>query len=586
MLSLRHILIVTHLVNFINAGKVILVVTEGLTEDLLSHVATPALDALAAKGNFASLKPEFPAETLPTLAAMMTGHHTEMTGVLDREVTDGQGGVWKYDTDPEFWNYDVNMTTIWDLTKVSEKKTGCIQWPGTGPQFDNNNCQRVWNYGGFDIVTDVNETSSEERSKRSLDAVEIDRLIMDEDSEFEELEDEGAKVDNADNESEFVDESYEEISFNKTTDKEWIMWESQISSIIQWFSDKTDRVDFVVFNVGQPGDIIRTYGPGSGEAKFALQKVDQMIAHLVEELQMNKLYEDMNIVVTGVHGFVEVTADKVVEEISGDLADKTLITGHSPVLNIRHSDNDLAIYSRLKKEAADKYDVYIKNDLPGNFFYVNNDRVGAITLVAKEAFAFYDIYKDWKKLNSEHKRAEYLDNVYGVAGYDNTLDSMQSIVIMQGPGVRQIQGQDHVSGIPSINAVDVFPLLCHLLEVPEIKTHGSLQNVRSLLKNPPSQTFEAIEKVIEKYISHDKLPNSVLILTITTAAVLLLICCCACAIRRRNKDLGKNHNYKYSSVKHNRRSEEREDGSDNTDDKVGLLTSAIMEEEMEENLPV
>ena len=44
---------------------------------------------------------------------MMTGHHTEMTGVLDREVTDGQGGVWKYDTDPEFWNYDVNMTTIW-----------------------------------------------------------------------------------------------------------------------------------------------------------------------------------------------------------------------------------------------------------------------------------------------------------------------------------------------------------------------------------------------------------------------------------------------------------------------------------------
>ena len=49
MLSLRHILIVTHLVNFINAGKVILVVTEGLTEDLLSHVATPALDALAAK---------------------------------------------------------------------------------------------------------------------------------------------------------------------------------------------------------------------------------------------------------------------------------------------------------------------------------------------------------------------------------------------------------------------------------------------------------------------------------------------------------------------------------------------------------
>ena len=40
--------------------------------------------------------------------------------------------------------------------------------------------------------------------------------------------------------------------------------------------------------------------------------------------------------------------------------------------------------------------------------------------------------------------------------------------------------------------------------------------------------------------------------------------------------------------KHNRRSEGREDGSENNDDKVGLLTSAIMEEELEDpdNLPI
>ena len=42
----------------------------------------------------------------------------------------------------------------------------------------------------------------------------------------------------------------------------------------------------------------------------------------------------------------------------------------------------------------------------------------------------------------------------------------------------------------------------------------------------------------------------------------------------------------YIYRKHNRRSEGREDGSENNDDKVGLLTSAIMEEELEENLPV
>ena len=48
---------------------------------------------------------------------------------------------------------------------------------------------------------------------------------------------------------------------------------------------------------------------------------------------------------------------------------------------------------------------------------------------------------------------------------------------------------------------------------------------------------------------------------------------------------------KYSNIlnnyrKHNRRTEGREDGSEGNDDKVGLLTSALMEEELEENLSV
>ena len=38
--------------------------------------------------------------------------------------------------------------------------------------------------------------------------------------------------------------------------------------------------------------------------------------------------------------------------------------------------------------------------------------------------------------------------------------------------------------------------------------------------------------------------------------------------------------------KHNRRTEGREDGNEGNDDKVGLLTSALMEEELEENLSV
>ena len=41
-----------------------------------------------------------------------------------------------------------------------------------------------------------------------------------------------------------------------------------------------------------------------------------------------------------------------------------------------------------------------------------------------------------------------------------------------------------------------------------------------------------------------------------------------------------------SHRKHNRRTEGKEDASEGNDDKVGLLTSALMEEELEENLSV
>ena len=96
----------------ISGAKVILLVTEGLTESLISRVPSPAIDALISQGTVASLKPEFPAETLPTLSAMVTGQHTEVTGVLDRDVQDPEGNILHSASDPEFWQYDQNLTTI------------------------------------------------------------------------------------------------------------------------------------------------------------------------------------------------------------------------------------------------------------------------------------------------------------------------------------------------------------------------------------------------------------------------------------------------------------------------------------------
>ena len=117
------------------------------------------------------------------------------------------------------------------------------------------------------------------------------------------------------------------------------MWNSQIKASVEWLTQKKDPVNLVLFYVNQPGQIIRAYGPESNEADFAVQKVDQMIANLVEQLQKKEIFDDIDIIITGCHGFTEVSIENVYD-ISG-LADPNDFIGHSPVINIQPKKNGL-----------------------------------------------------------------------------------------------------------------------------------------------------------------------------------------------------------------------------------------------------
>ena len=41
-------------------------------------------------------------------------------------------------------------------------------------------------------------------------------------------------------------------------------------------------------------------------------------------MQIHKLFDDVNIIITGIHGFVDITADKVVEESPAEVAEETV----------------------------------------------------------------------------------------------------------------------------------------------------------------------------------------------------------------------------------------------------------------------
>ena len=264
-------------------------------------------------------------------------------------------------------------------------------------------------------------------------------------------------------------------SFNKSTDNEWLMWVDQVTRVTGWLAKKNDPVELVLMYVDQPGNQIRSWGPESDQADFAVMKVDQLVALLMEQLSVVGLEDSVNLVVTGVHGFCEVSTDKVFD-ISGSVSDPAYIHGHSPVLNIKPAkDEELDTYAKLQTSIdKDKFDMFTKRLVPQEYHYSGNGRVSEIVLVAKEGFAFaFDFWTEVKTLNRRAGRQASLDNKYGKAGYDPHLASMEAALLMMGPGLAIQPVSEQLSVV--VDAVDIFPLVAHLLRLPPPPTNGTLR---------------------------------------------------------------------------------------------------------------
>lgn len=64
----------------------------------------------------------------------------------------------------------------------------------------------------------------------------------------------------------------------------------------------------------------------------------------------------------------------------------------------------------------------------------------------------------------------------GDHGYDNSLRSMHPFMAANGPAFRKGYRMD------SVKNVDLYPLMCHLLAIPELPNNGSFSSVRCVLQ--------------------------------------------------------------------------------------------------------
>lgn len=117
------------------------------------------------------------------------------------------------------------------------------------------------------------------------------------------------------------------------------------------------------------------------------------------------------------------------------------------------------IYEELKK--VNELRVFFKEEVPSDFHYQNSNRIAPIVVIANEG---YQLSNRNFTLTGNH-------------GFDNSLESMRAIFMAKGPNFRpNVQ-------ITNLKNVDVYPLLCKLVEVNCHPHNGSMLPFRNALNS-------------------------------------------------------------------------------------------------------
>ena len=318
-------------------------------------------------------------------------------------------------------------------------------------------------------------------------------------------------------------------------------WTTCLNSAMQWLVE--DKVHFVSIFLNEPGDTAEIYGPESEETAKAVKVIDDKVGQLLDRLEHEapELWPNkLNLIFTSTPGFASLTPNHLIDLSAIVKPEFYMPIGESPVLNIHPLKKELFVYEELRKgEKEHEFNVFIKEEFPPNSHYAINENVQELIVVANEGYAFrFDGQSRLDDLKA--KRGNKTGStVYGMSGYNNTLKTMQTFILAQVIVIfvkktskitnfySFLKGPDFAKGgtiVPpdphqhprpnspisqnyglhqqeeAVRVVDVFVLLCNLLEISCPKhVNGDAKRINAMLRYSSDTT--QVVKVIRSWIS-------------------------------------------------------------------------------------
>ncbi|CAM1326004.1 ENPP4 (predicted) [Pycnogonum litorale] len=249
-------------------------------------------------------------------------------------------------------------------------------------------------------------------------------------------------------------------------------WNLKVDTVMDWFTDKEGPANCVFLYFDSPDETQHRYGPNSEEVVNEIVKIDETVGYLMHKIKVNGLQNKLNLIFVSDHGDSEIRAENIIELNKFVKPDAYNYTGGGTVWNIEPLPNQFDyVYSTLLNGSRYlNFTVWKKEDFPVSAHYKNNRRVAPIILVSDPGYVTY------------RYKFPNVSAVRGTHGYNNTFSTMRSIFFAQGPAFNSS------ATIDSFHSVDLFPLMCSILELEPSPNNGSLENVSRFLIDSESSS--------------------------------------------------------------------------------------------------
>jgi alkaline phosphatase D len=215
--------------------------------------------------------------------------------------------------------------------------------------------------------------------------------------------------------------------------------------------------------IQEPDGIGHDVGPNNPELISMVEYLDSLVGVFYKKINELAIAENINIIITSDHGMGEISKNRVV--YLDDLIPKKWcehIDGANPVYSIEAKDEYYdTIFNILSN--TEHITFWEKNNIPERLHYGKSIRVKDFVVVADSS---------WSLLKSSINRS-YSG---GAHGYDNKNKDMHAIFYASGPAFKTSYKSK------AINNIDIYPLVCRILNLVPASVDGSIENTENMLK--------------------------------------------------------------------------------------------------------